>query len=173
MDLSNRVLGSHTVNQLRTRAASAVLRIGSDSFTRADLAGVDCYNYQAAANLSAVLSRELRGGVRVRNTKDVYEMVSPELLASMPRLGAISLAVLGAAFESKGLGGDAALEAWAKRHFPSDKAIVTFDTMKHRDQAEHADERRREKARKASRRNTAHETRVGRFIDRQAAADNT
>ena len=170
MDLSSRILGTHTATKLRERAASAVLMIGSDRFTRADLAGVACFNFQAASNLSAILSRELRGGVRVRNTRDVYEMVSPELLASMPRLGAVSLAVLGAAFEAKGLGGDAALDAWAKRHFPSDKAVVTFDTLKARDQAKHADERRREKARKRARRNTAHETRVGRFVDRQATA---
>ena len=51
MDFSAAVLGSGVVSRLRERRAAAVLTIGADRFTRADLAGVDCFNFQAAATL--------------------------------------------------------------------------------------------------------------------------
>src|SRR3954465_11088658 len=103
---SERVLGTGVAHKLRERATVPVLQIGADSFSRHDLAGIDCYSFNAAANLSAILNRELR----VKDTKDLFQTVPPEALV-YPRLGAISLSVLGAAFEAKGLGGHAPLEA--------------------------------------------------------------
>lgn len=44
--------------------------------------------------------------------------------------GVVSLAVLGAAFEAKGLGGDAPLEAWVKQHQDKDETLTTFSTIK-------------------------------------------
>ena len=122
MDLSTTILGKSTVDELRARVATPILRIGTDQFLRADLARVACFNFQAAQNLSTVLNN----GLQVKNTKDVFERVPPEALVQ-PRLGAVSLAVLGAAFEARGLGGDSPLETWARKH---SKTLHTFDTLK-------------------------------------------
>jgi len=124
MYLSTKVLGNTTVAALTARAHDAVLTIGKDRFTRADLAGVECFNYIAAANLSAQLKV-----FRVASTKDVFDKVAPTELA-LPRLGPVALAVLGAAFERKGL---PTLEAWVVKHRDAadkGKEIVTFATMK-------------------------------------------
>ena len=162
MILSDRVLGSTTTRTLRDRTAAPVLRIGADTFTRHDLAAIDCFNFLAAANLSALLTEHLR----VKDTRDLYNNTPPSALA-VPRLGAIALATLGAAFEVKGLGGAAPLESWVNKH-ATDKAapLVTFYTLKHRDEAERAAERKQLKARKAARRDKAHRTRVDRFTER-------
>lgn len=122
---SARVLGAATVAALTDRARNAVLVIGRDRFTRADLAGVECFSYTAAANLSAQLKV-----FKPANTRDVFDRLSPLSLA-LPRLGAVSLAVLGAAFERKGL---PTLDDWVTKHrAPTDtREIVTFATIKAR-----------------------------------------
>lgn len=166
MDLSDQVLGKHTAQQLRERASAPLLRIGADVFDRGDLAGVACFNFGAAANLSRILTNELQ----VKNTKDVFEHVAPEALM-LPRLGVISLAVLGAAFERKGLGGEHPLESWVIRHRHKDakREFVTFGSMKEKQRA-HADQEKKDtKARKATRRNKAHKIRVDRFATRTGA----
>lgn len=163
MDLSNRVLGSNVATQLRQRATSVLLQIGSDTFDRAALAHVACFNFTAAAILSAILNRELK----VTNTKDVFQNVSPRELA-LPRLGAVSIAVLGAAFEAMGLGGDAPLEAWVMKHTAKDVKVVTFVSLKARDEEERAAEKRRAKNRKHARRDQAHGLRLARFDQRKA-----
>jgi hypothetical protein len=140
MDLSARVLGTCTATHLRLTADAVVLRIGSDTFSRTDLAGVACFNFVAAANLSKILTEELS----VKNTREVYEKIAPAALA-LPHLGAVSLAVLGAAFEAKGLGGNGPLEAWVAKH-TANHTVVTFGTFKHRQ------ERDAKKARRAARR---------------------
>lgn len=160
MDLSIKVLGGAAVSYLHGKQTLPVLKIGKDSFTRADLAHVSCFTFSAAANLSKILTRAFK----VYDTEDVFERIHPEELA-LPRLGAVSLAVLGAAFEAKGLGGKAPLEAWVKKHRP-DAKLVTFNTLKHRDEQERAAERKAQRQRKATRRNKAHRTRVERFITR-------
>ena len=125
MDLSVRLLGTRTTTQLRERVRAAVLQVGSDTFTRKDLAGVECFNFTAAASLTKILT-----DLHIKNCRDLFERLSPYDLA-LPRLGAISLAVLGAAFEQKGIGGDAPLEAWAQKHLDADHpAIRTFTTVK-------------------------------------------
>lgn len=122
MDFSNAVLGSSVVKYLRERRDATVLQIGKDRFDRATLAGVACFHFVAAANLSKVLNAELR----VRDTRDVFDNVSPERLV-LPRLGAVSLAVLGAAFEARGLGGSEPLTTWFRKHRDS---TVTFHALK-------------------------------------------
>jgi hypothetical protein len=99
----------------------------------------------------------------------VFDNVPPTELA-LPRLGAVSLAVLGAAFEVKGVGGESPLESWVKRHLPKGVEMVTFASLKHRDEVERAEEQKRAKARKHARRDTAHRLRVERFTQRQGAA---
>ena len=147
MNLSARILGRTAVTQLLTSSTTWILQVGTDHFTRAQLAAVGCYNFHAARILSAVLSE-----YQIKNLTDLYERLPPSALA-LPHLGVISLAVLGAAFEAKGIGGAAPLESWAERHAGSDtKAMVTFHTLKKREAAEVARER---KARRARRRPAA------------------
>ena len=157
MLLSARVLGRTIVDELNQRAAAALLVIGKYRFTRADLTTVGCYNFLAALRLSNVLARDLR--VRLTNTRHLFDTVSPDDLL-VPQIGAISLAVLGAAFELKGLGGDAPLEAWVRAHRAKDAPdrFVTVATLKHQAAAResgegHAARRRRDTAssRRASR----------------------
>jgi hypothetical protein len=161
MDLSASVLGKAVVDYLHRTQDKPVLTIGRDKFSRGQLSLVACFNFTAAANLSNILNRELQ----VKDTRDVFEHIHPDRLA-LPRLGAVSLAVLGAAFESKGLGGNAPLTNWFKRHAI---APVTFHTLKARESAEVATEKKATKARRRARRNTAHEIRVNRFEQRNTA----
>jgi hypothetical protein len=127
MDFSNRVLGSSIATKLHERADAVLLRIGRDEFRRGDLAQVSCFNFLAAANLSAILNRELA----VKDTRDVFEHVAPSALA-LPRLGAVAIATLGACFELKGLGGDHPLEAWVRKHTAhhTDAEVITFGSLK-------------------------------------------
>jgi hypothetical protein len=155
MNLSASILGRSVVAYIQERQKIAVLRIGKDLFDRATLAKVACYNFTAAANLSKLLNAELQ----VKDTREVFDHVHPDRLC-IPRLGAVSLAVLGAAFEAKGLGGDAPLESWFRKHRDG---LITFASLKHRDEAERAKEKKETKTRKAARRNTAHAIRVERF----------
>lgn len=126
MDYSDALLGAYHARKLREKAGAPVLVIGSDRFTRHDLAAVECFNFLAAANLSHILNEALA----VKNTAAVFNQVAPADLA-LPRLGVVALAVLGAAFQAKGLGGQAPLEAWAKKHLAKDAHVTTFDTLKH------------------------------------------
>jgi hypothetical protein len=135
VDLSAAILGRSVVSYLVDRQSAAVLRIGRDSFDRAALAGVACFNFTAAANLSKILNSELR----VADTREVYEKIPPARLA-LPRLGAVSLAVLGAAFEARGIGGATPLENWYRKH---EGGTVTFQTLKHRDAKRERPKKRR------------------------------
>jgi hypothetical protein len=171
MDLSNRVLGSYLASQMRTRAASVLLQIGRDGFTRPQLSRVQCFNFQAAATLSAAVAA-LRVGPSqrpVRDARDLFEHVPPDLLA-VPRVGAVAIAVLGAAFEARGIGGDTPLETWVRRHTEHGKVeeIITFGAMKRSDERDA--ERKRTADRKHARRDQAHRLRVTRFTERRKAS---
>lgn len=124
MDTSARILGTPVQTQLRERASHVILRIGSDGFTRKDLSGVDCFNFQAARTLSERLV-----GLKPKNTRDLFENISPIDLA-LPGLGPYAIATLGAAFESKGIGGEAPLEKWMTKHLEKDEQITTFGALK-------------------------------------------
>jgi hypothetical protein len=125
MDYSDRVLGSYVAKRLHERGDAVLLQIGRDTFTRGALAHVECFNFQAAATLSAVLNRELQ----VKDVRDVFEHTPPAALA-LPRIGSIAIAVLGAVFEIKGLGGNAPLESWVKRHAGKGAPVHTFGSIK-------------------------------------------
>jgi len=161
MDLSASILGKSVVSYLRERQATAVLRIGRDLFDRAALAGVQCFNFTAAANLSKILNTEMQ----VKDTRDVFDRVHPDTLA-LPRLGAVSLAVLGAAFEAKGIGGGQPLLAWFQKH-RGPTHVITFAALKQRDERERAQEHKAAKDRRSARRDQAQEIRVNRFNKRQ------
>lgn len=155
MDLSTHVLGSSIVNHLQARPKATILRIGSDEFSRRDFAAVDCFNFTAAANLDYLLNKHLK----VKDTHDLYMNHSPTDLA-LPRMGAISLATLSAAFEKKGLGGASPLETWLRKH---EVKMATWGTMKERELDDLRKEARATKRRKGARRNSAHHLRVMRF----------
>jgi len=167
MILNTRTLGSSTVDKLKAQRTTPILTIGSDTFTRRGLAKVDCFNFMAAKNLSDILNAELK----VPNARHVYDAIHPTALA-LPRLGPISLAVLSAAWEALGIGGDDPLDSYIKKHESKDKdapsLMVTFHTLKAREQKERSQERKDKKARKAARRDTAHTIRRERFTTRHA-----
>jgi hypothetical protein len=165
VDFSDRVLGAWVARQLRARHDAVILRIGRDAFAREDLAHVSCFHFTAAANLSAILNRTFE----VKDTRDVFEHITPAMLA-LPRLGSVAIAVLGAAFEAKGLGGTAPLETWVRRHTPKDAPIHTFASLKGHDAAEAAAESKQTKSRVTARRYKAHRLRVSRFTKRQQRA---
>lgn len=150
MDYSSRILGSHTANILRARGTTPILVIGSDTFDRTVLSGVKCFNFNAASSLSRILTKELK----VKNTRDLFENVSPTDLV-LPRIGAVALAVLGACFEAKHVGGSNPLEAWSKNHRTDEvRDFVTFDTMKAREHRE-TTKTVRQAHKKPTRKNTA------------------
>ena len=166
MDFDVKVFGTYASRQLQQHVSQSVLTIGSDTFSREDLASVSCYRFTAAAILThAFATLTVDGNRKIRDTRDVFEHVPPEALI-LPRVGVVSLAVLGAAFEKRRLGGNAPLVTWIQKHKPKDapKHIVTFSTMKHQAAVHEgaAEERKALKRRKAARRNEAHEIRVDR-----------
>ena len=123
MDTSAAVLGHYHAQRLQQRIAAPVLIIGSDRFTRIELARVECFNFAACTRLENAL-RDLGA----RNVAQVYDEIPPGALAR-PGVGVVSLACLGAAFEARRIGGDHPLEAWCRRHFDH---IVTFSALKER-----------------------------------------
>jgi hypothetical protein len=160
MNLEASILGSTAVKHLQESAASPVLQVGTDRLTRSQLAAVECYNFHAARLLTHILHDALK----VPNLQWVYDKLPPAALA-VPRMGVVSLAVLGAAFEAKGIGGSYPLASYVQKHRNGDK-VVTFETLKHRDQVQQAQERKATKRRKAQRRDQAHKIRVERFTKR-------
>jgi hypothetical protein len=167
MNLSTTILGSTAVKQLQATSRAWVLEVGSDRLTRAELARVGCYNFLAAKNLTTILK-----GLTIKNLADLYARIPPAAVA-VPHMGAISLAVLGAAFEAKRIGGEMPLENWVRKHATTNghdaaAAMVSFHTIKRRELAEIAAERKARKHRKRERRHIAHATRVARFTDRSA-----
>jgi hypothetical protein len=167
MDLASSILGSTAVKYLEDTARAHVLRVGTDTLTRGQLAAVQCYNFHAARLLSNVLH-----GLKVPNLRYVYDRIPPLALA-LPNIGSVSLAVLGAAFEAKHIGGDTPLENYVKKHTTKNGGKVTFvtwHTMKQRDYAEAAREKKLRKQRKHQRRDQAHELRVNRLEERTANA---
>jgi len=161
MNLAASILGQTAVTRLEETAKTAVLEIGTDKITRAQLANVECYNFHAARMLTHILR-----DMKVRSLRQVYDEIPPAQLA-VPGMGVVSLAVLGAAFEAKGIGGETPLEAYVSKHARANGTgkIVTFDTLKDREAKERRDEAREHKRRKRQRRDQAHATRVERFLD--------
>ena len=158
MHLSQGILGKHAVEIIASRANAPLLVIGSDSFTRRDLAKAVCFNFLAAANLSHRIA-----ALRIKHTRDLFYRIHPNQLA-LHGLGSISLATLGAAFELKKIG---TLEDWVTHHTKSEE-FVTFATMKAQslDVKAIAKDRKAAKMRTYGRRVIAANIRTRRFIDR-------
>lgn len=159
MHLPDTILGSATVKKIQERIAQPVLTIGTDHFTRAHLARLSCFNFLAAATLSNIVTHHLK----VQNTKDLFQRIPPSALA-LPGLGTISLATLGAAFESK-LG--KTLSDYINHHLADDGKVVTFSTIKSQfggDSKAEKKAKKDENTRKRARGRKAHELRVERFM---------
>jgi len=140
VNLSTEILGSTTVKALRARGATPVLTIGKDALYRKDFAKIDCWNFTAAQILSKKLNEELH----VKDLRDLYDRIAPHDLA-IPGVGIICLAVLGAAFESRKIGGMDPLKSWYNKHrVPT----LTFDTVKHRLKKELEREHKAERAKR-------------------------
>jgi hypothetical protein len=162
MHLPDHILGKGAVAAIQARIKAPVLTIGSDRFTRAHLASINCFNFLAAATLSNIVTNQLK----VKDTRDLFQRVTPDALA-LPGLGVISLATLGAAFEQK-LG--KTLEDYIDHHRAENESVRTFHTIKahHSDSKAEAQAKRDEKKRKRGRQAQAHELRVERFVKRHA-----
>src|SRR5262245_33256300 len=107
MRLFSGLLGQSVVKALEASAAAGIVEVGKDKISKRELAGEGCYNFHAARLLSRALAE-----LKVASLKDLYERVPPTALA-IPGLGVVGLAVLGAAFEQRGLGD---LESWVRKH---------------------------------------------------------
>jgi hypothetical protein len=167
MNLSTTILGSTAVRQLEASNKAYVLQVGSDKLTRAELAKVGCFNFVAARNVTAVLKE-----LDVKSLADLFTRLPPYAVA-VPHMGAISLAVLGAAFEAKKIGGETPLESWVRKHAGERtevQAMVSFNTMKRRELAELAAEKKTKAQRKRARRQQAHTIRATRLIERSQQA---
>jgi hypothetical protein len=166
MNLAPTILGTTACTQLQRTADEAILAVGTDRLGRRELAGVGCYNFTAARNLGTVLKP-----LQLPSLKYLYEHVPPSSLA-LPHLGVISLAVLGAAFEARKIGGASPLESWVRSHAEGGnekRAMVTFHTLKLREAAEQAREQKAARQRRHARRTKAHTLRLARFGDQASA----
>ena len=161
MEMYTELLGSGTVDKLKEAESGAVLQIGKDALTRADLSGVRCWNFMAARRLGRILTEELGA----ESLKQVYDEIPPAALA-VPQLGVFSLAVLGAAFESRKIG---TLASYVKKHRTNGNGVVTWHTLKAREQEEIAKENAEKKRRQRARKNQAHQLRVARHEQRASA----
>lgn len=123
MDTSGPLLGVTATKYITETQTTVILTCGSDRLTRADFAGVQCFNFMAVRNLNDALQ-----GVGVKNLRELFERVSPIDFA-IPHVGVIALAALGAAFEAAGVGGSTPLANWAKKH-ANGSPLRTFDTIK-------------------------------------------
>jgi len=162
MHLPDNILGKGTVTALQARITAPVLTIGADTFSRRQLASLNCFNFVAAAMLSNIVTNNLK----VKDTADLFRRISPSALA-LPGLGAISLATLGAAFESKL---KKTLTDYIDHHRGENENVVTFSTIKAHNADSKAEKQAKkdENKRKRSRARKAHELRVDRFMSRPA-----
>lgn len=164
MHLSPAILGENIVRKLNERQTSAVLTIGSDRFTRPQLSKLGCFNFLAAARISALLDE-----LKVKDTADLFHNYDPAHLA-LPGLGAICLATIGCAFEAKRLG---TLASYVAKHQEKGTSIVTFATFKKHnelDQKAARKEKRAARERKHSRLDKATTIRGDRHIARHSPA---
>lgn len=127
MQYSTVAFGTPVVRHLQEHATSTVLTIGSDRYTRTDLAAVTCFNFIAAAHLNAAIKT-----LNVKSTRDLFKNVEPSALA-LPGIGTYAYVVLAAIFEHDGLG---SIEDWLQRAVKKGEALVTVNSIKQRIQRE-------------------------------------
>lgn len=119
------VLGSSFVNELVDRDKHAVLRIGKDRWSKHDIADrLKITHTVSCGILSAICAR-----LGVHSTEHLYQTTSPYTFADK-KMGVTTLYVMFAAFRDKGL----SVTDWVREGYGEKKAIVTFETLKAREQ---------------------------------------
>jgi hypothetical protein len=137
----------------------AVLTIGTDTWSRADVVAMGVTQTVACGNLSKIAK-----SLGVRNLQDLYARTSPYSFTEY-RAGVATLYVLFAAFADKGL--DPA--KWYRGKSES-AVLVTFESLKHREAKARERERQDERKRSRSKRARQHKTDVATVLGRQGAA---
>lgn len=133
---------------LKAFTGTPVLIIGTDVWTRQEVAKMGLTQTVACGNLSKIAKR-----LGVRSTADLFERTSPYSFTEF-RAGVATLYVLFAAFADKGLNPS----EWYQRKRESE-VIVTFESLKQRElkarQREREDEQKRTRRARAGRHKAA------------------
>jgi hypothetical protein len=147
------IFGSTYVKHLTD---SPILTIGSDHWTRADVAAMGITQTVACGNLTKIAK-----GLGVRSLRDLFDRTSPYSFTEY-RAGVATLFVLFAAFADRGLDPS----TWYRGKKPTD-VIVTFYSLKKRDADARARERRDERKRSRATRRETHRRAVQAFAGAQ------
>jgi hypothetical protein len=116
-----------------------MLVIGEDQWSRAELARMGIVQMKACSIISGIAKQ-----IKSKSVADLYAQTSPHMLADYP-CGIVSIYVLLAVFDDR----DLSTQEWYKPG--AERALVTFETLKHRELK--ARERERSDAKKRSRSN--------------------
>lgn len=147
------ILGTTFVHALNDHDDGAALRIGSDVWSKHEVAtDLGIVHTKACSLLSAVAKK-----LKVRDTADLFESTSPYTFAEFS-VGVTTLYVMFSAFLSKGLDP----QAWYRQG--QAHAVVTFLSLKERERVANARTRADQKRRDHAARRTSHKTRVDRFL---------
>lgn len=147
-----RLVGSSFIHRINEHdPARAPLRIGKQVWSVHDLAVQLGVVHTRAARLLS----EAATAIGARDVRDLYKRSSPYTFAGVQGLGETTMYVLWRLFESAGLDPD----KWAASGERED-ALVSFRSLKHREQAAEARTTRAERSRVRKERSTAHERAV-------------
>jgi hypothetical protein len=130
-----------------------VLVVGKDSWSRQEVVAMGCSQTVACGNLTKIAK-----SLGVHSIKDLYERTSPYSFTEY-RAGLATLFVLFAAFADRGLDPG----KWYKHGEKA--ALVTFQSLKHRELEARARERADEKKRERRTRSGKHKAAVKAFVN--------
>jgi hypothetical protein len=147
------VLGSTFINRLTDFKQFPALRIGTDVWSRHQLANdLGVVNVLAASKLSKFATE-----MKFKNVADMFEHTSPYTFASHHGLGETVLYLAFRVYEFKKL----SVEEWYSRG--QEQALVTFRSLKHRELAAERRASADDKARARRNQNITHATKIHRF----------
>jgi hypothetical protein len=132
------MVGQNFVTHLTNADKFPLLVIGKDRWSFQEVAKLGVIQPKACRNLSRIAT-----DLKVRDTKDLYKQTSPYELAGTHGCGVTTLFVLLRAFAAA----DLDVDAWYIKG--QKEAVVTFESLKHREQA--AEHRTKEAERKRRR----------------------
>ena len=146
------LIGSTFVARIRnTDPDKAPLRIGKQVWSTHDLALKLGVVHTRAARLVTQAAESIGG----KDVRDLYARSSPYTFPGVQGLGETTMYVLWRLFESAGLDPD----RWAAAG-DTDQALVSFRSLKHREQAAEARAKKDDRRRKRRTERTTRETRV-------------
>jgi hypothetical protein len=122
MELS-RFLGATFWRELTDSAHNALLTIGKDRWSYAEVAKLGVIQPRACRILSRIAA-----DLGVRDVRDLYKQTSPYTLAGLEGVGVTTLYVALKVFAAKGL----SVDTWYVRGERA--AVRSFQTLKHREQ---------------------------------------